>query len=316
MRGPVGRGKKRAERYRQRVHDDIDDGFTWPRTNAVDIENMARDAFTRVDDIHNDAVHNDEQAPIDANVGNGDEQWNEDKLDNLVRESTERVFEDNTQNRLQCNIVLFSLCSLYYVPHIFLNALLTWIAGYLLPTSNWFPRTSYEIKIMLMKLGLKHKQIHCCPDGHVLYEGNNEELEECPKCNEPRYIAGSNQVPQKVVRYFDVFKHLLRMFKCHEIAKHVIWYNTHRSRGQLMRSVCDNDQWKSIDRIFPDFAEVLTNLRLGLVGDGIIPFKNNAIKHSTWILLITIYNLPPWLLTKKFYISLAVLNSRSKVTNC
>jgi len=74
-----------------------------------------------------------------------------------------------------------------------------------------------------------------------------------------------------------------------------------------MRSVADSEQWKTVDRLYPDFAEVLTNLRLGLVGDGIIPFKNNSLKHSTFVLLITIYNLPPWLLTKKFFISLAVL---------
>jgi len=97
------------------------------------------------------------------------------------------------------------------------------------------------------------------------------------------------------------------MFRCPEIAKHMTWYASHKSQGTKMRSVADSDQWRTIDRKFPDFAEVLTNLRLGLVGDGIIPFKNNAIKHSTFVLLITIYNLPPWLLTKKFFISLAVL---------
>lgn len=74
-----------------------------------------------------------------------------------------------------------------------------------------------------------------------------------------------------------------------------------------MRSVADSEQWKAIDRNEPEFATVSTNLRLGLVGDGIIPYKNNAIKHSTWVLLITIYNLPPWLLTKKFFISMALL---------
>ena len=74
-----------------------------------------------------------------------------------------------------------------------------------------------------------------------------------------------------------------------------------------MRLVADSKQWKDIDKKYPDFAFVLTNLRLGLVGDGIVPFKNNALKHSTFVLLITIYNLPPWLLTKKFFISLAIL---------
>lgn len=69
----------------------------------------------------------------------------------------------------------------------------------------------------------------------------------------------------------------------------------------------DSRHWKNIDQVHPEFAAVKTNLRLGLVGDGIIPYKNNAIKHSTWVFLITVYNLPPWLLTKKFFISLAVL---------
>jgi hypothetical protein len=244
---------------------------------------------------------------VDGNGMEDNGQWNEQNLEHLVRESTESVFEGSTQNRLQCCIVLFSLCSLYSVPQTFLDALLTWIAGDLLPTSNCFPRTSYEVKTMLMKLGLKHKQIHCYPDGHVLYEGIHGELQECPVCDEPRYILGSNRVPQRVVRYFDIIKHLQRMFKCPEIAKHMTWYSSHRSRGETMRCVSDSPQWKTIDVLYPEFAQVLTNLRLGLVGDGIIPFKNNAIKHSTWVLLITIYNLPPWLLTKKFFISLAML---------
>jgi len=158
-----------------------------------------------------------------------------------------------------------------------------------------------------MKFGLKHRQVHTCPEGHILYEGENANLQQCPKCDHPRYIPGSSTVPHRVVRYFDVVKHLIRMFRCPQIAKHMNWHTIHKSRDGKMRSVVDSEQWKTIDRLYPDFAEVMSNLRLGLVGDGIIPFKNNAIKHSTWVLLITIYNLPPWLLTKKFFISLAVL---------
>lgn len=179
------------------------------------------------------------------------------------------------------------------MPNTFVDALLKWIAGDLLPTSNCFPRTSYEVKNMLMKLGLEHRQVHCCSSGHVLYEGVNEDLIECPTCREPRYIPGSNQVPQRIVRYFDVIKHLLRMFRCLEVAKHMMWYDSHKSRGTVMMSVADSLQCKNSDHLYPNFANVLTNLRLRLVGDGIIPFKNNAIKHSTWVLSITIYNLPP-----------------------
>ena len=289
------------------VEDDHVGGFTWPRTTVVDIENMARDVFRGVDELFDEAVNHGGVDYMERKNAEAEDQWNEENFAYLVRKSTEKVFGGSSQNRLQCTIVLFSLCSLYSVPNTFMDALFTWIAGDLLPTSNCFPRTSYEVKSMLMRLGLEHRQVHCCPDGHVLFEGVNEELTECPTCRAPHYIPGSNSIPQRVARYFDVIQHLLRMFKCPDIAKYMTWHATHRSRGQTMRSVVDSPQWKAVDERYPDFAEVLTNLRLGLVGDGIIPFKNNAIKHSTWVFLVTIYDLPPWLLTKKFFISLAVL---------
>ena len=192
---------------------------------------------------------------MDADNIEHDGQWNEVNLEYLVRESSERVFEGSSQNRLQCAIVLFSLCTLYSVPHTFVDALLKWIGGDLLPTSNCFPRTFYEMKYMLMKLGLEHRQVHCCASGHVLYEGENEDLSECPTCREPRYIPGSNRVLQRVVRYFDVIKHLLKMFKCLEVAKHMTWYNNHKSRDKKMRSVADSLQWKTIDQLYPELPK-------------------------------------------------------------
>jgi len=157
-----------------------------------------------------------------------------------------------------------------------------------------------------MKWGLQHMQVHCYPEGHILYEGDYEELEECPTCRHPSYIEGSNKVPKRVVRYFDIIKHLQRMFKCPEIAKHMVWHETYKSQGSKMRSVANSEQWEAIVQVYPDFAEVVTNLHVGLEGDGIIPLKNNAIKHSTWVLLITIYNLPLWFLTKKFFLAVLI----------
>lgn len=129
VRGPARRPHRGRERYRRTVRDGEDGGFTWPRRTEVDIDNMARDAFQRIDDIINDAMNGGENSAMDGNNVEGDEQCNEANMQNLVRESTERVFEGSTQNRLQCSIVLFTLCSLYSVPHTFLDALLSWIAG-------------------------------------------------------------------------------------------------------------------------------------------------------------------------------------------
>lgn len=125
MRGPAAPRRRQGERYRRRERVNGEHGFNWPRANVVDLDNMARDAFTRIDEIYNVVVNEGDEAPMDAHNVEVDEQYNEVNFENLVQESTQNVFEGNNQNRLQCSIVLFTLCSLYSVPNTFLDALLT-----------------------------------------------------------------------------------------------------------------------------------------------------------------------------------------------
>lgn len=209
VRGPARYAERHEEMYHHQRRADGEEGFTWPSRTPMDVENMARDAFARVDDIQNDVLNDEGQALLDSSDLEGEEEYNEENLAYLIGESTQPMFEGSTLNRLQCGIVFFSLYSLYSVPQTFMDALMKWIAGDLLPTSNCFPRTTYEVKTMLMKLGLQHRQVHCCPDGHVLYEGENEDLTQCPTCRQPRYVPGSDTVPLRIVRYFDIIKHLL-----------------------------------------------------------------------------------------------------------
>lgn len=88
VRGPSRRSHPERERYRHRRRRDGADKFTWPRRTVVDIENMARNAFTRIDDIHNDAMNDGNQAAMNGNNVEEDNQWNEVYLENLVQEST------------------------------------------------------------------------------------------------------------------------------------------------------------------------------------------------------------------------------------
>jgi hypothetical protein len=61
-----------GERYRRRGHRPNEEGFTWPRRTAVDLESMARDAFARIDEIHNDSGNEDEAAGMEAGMGEVD----------------------------------------------------------------------------------------------------------------------------------------------------------------------------------------------------------------------------------------------------
>ena len=157
VRGPAQPPNEEAEQYRRSEQEDVHEEFTWPETNTVDVENMAQDAFTRIDEIHNHVLNDDGQEDTKGDNRETHEENDDANVEFLLRESRERVFEGSKLNRLQCCIVLYSLCTLYSVPHTFVDALLTWVAGDLLPTSNCFPRTAYELKSVLMKFGLNHR---------------------------------------------------------------------------------------------------------------------------------------------------------------
>ena len=240
IQGPFESPNIDGEQYRNQDAEEGARGFRWPDRPTMDVDGMVRDAFMHFDEIHNDSVNEQQDPSFDMNLEGEVDMHSNVNVESLLRDSTEKIFEGSNLNRLQCCIVLSSLCSLYFVSNTFVDALLTWVAGDVLPTSNCFPRTSYEMKTVLMQWGLKHRQVHTCLEGHLLYEGENEELEECPMCQHPRYISGLNKVPHRVVRYFDVVSHLKRMFRCPEIAKLMTWHSNHKSQdGKItIRHLC------------------------------------------------------------------------------
>ena len=78
-----------------------------------------------------------------------------------------------------------------------------------------------------------------------------------------------------------------------------------------MKSIADSPVWKhvTLEHVDPSFALEPRNLRLGLSLDGVNPFPHSNTTHSTWPVLLLIYNLPPYLVTKKFFIQLSILIS-------
>ncbi|XP_063946024.1 uncharacterized protein LOC108212368 [Daucus carota subsp. sativus] len=76
-----------------------------------------------------------------------------------------------------------------------------------------------------------------------------------------------------------------------------------------LRHPADSKTWKDVDQKWPEFASETRNLRLALSSDGFNPFHGNRTDHSTWPVLLSIYNLPPWLSMKKRYIMFCLLIS-------
>jgi hypothetical protein len=61
-----------------------------------------------------------------------------------------------------------------------------------------------------------------------------------------------------------------------------------------------------------EFDDEARNVRFALSSDGMNPFGDLSSSHSTWPVILTIYNLPPYLCQKRRYILLTMIISRPR----
>ncbi|GJZ69387.1 hypothetical protein Tco_0632937 [Tanacetum coccineum] len=76
--------------------------------------------------------------------------------------------------------------------------------------------------------------------------------------------------------------------------------------GKMQHRV-DGRAWKDFDTKYLDFAAEPRNVRLGLAADGFNPFGNLSQSYSMWPVILTTYNLPPWLCMKESSFMLTLL---------
>ncbi|KAL4554337.1 hypothetical protein LXL04_039558 [Taraxacum kok-saghyz] len=182
---------------------------------------------------------------------------------------------------------------------------------------NELPVSIYQAKKITCSVHLEIERIHTCPNHCILYRNKHANLHECVTCGTSRYLRGKqteynsdvtkNGPPAKLVWYFPIIPRLERLFANPKDAKLVRWHADERKRDGKMRHVADSPQWRNIDHEFEEFGDEIRNIRFRLSADGINPFKNMSSRHSTWPVLLCIYNLPQWLSMKRKYIMMSFL---------
>lgn len=130
---------------------------------------------------------------------------------------------------------------------------------------------------------------------------------KCPECGAARYISERSRRAVKILRHFPLIPRLKRMFRCASLAELNKWHAKREKAGDRVECVPDCKAWKHIDSLYPQFASEERNIRLGLALDGVNPFSNQSLSHSTWPVVLLNYNLPPWLVTKRFFIMLSLI---------
>jgi hypothetical protein len=74
----------------------------------------------------------------------------------------------------------------------------------------------------------------------------------------------------------------------------------------------DGEAWQYFDKSHPKFAKEVWNVRLGLYTDGFLPFSMFGKQYSCWPVIVTPYNLPPWMCMKDPVIFLTIIIQRPK----
>nr|XP_017219141.1 PREDICTED: uncharacterized protein LOC108196387 isoform X2 [Daucus carota subsp. sativus] len=83
-------------------------------------------------------------------------------------------------------------------------------------------------------------------------------------------------------------------------------FNGNKEDG-VMHHCSDSEEWRQFDRAHPLFSSEVRNVRLGLSADGFQPFGSSGKQYSSWPIIVTPYNLPPWMCSKEEYMFLSIL---------
>lgn len=189
-----------------------------------------------------------------------------------------------------------------------------------LPDGNVLPKSIDEAKV-LCPLDMEPIKYHACKNDCIIYRNEHSKLIRCPTCKAPRFKRGNNSrgdnddenapasgTPHKVVWYFPIIPRLKRLYANKKQAKLMLWHANRKNKDDgVIRHVADGRQWKAIDDQFPHFSGDDRNVRLGYSVDGLNPFSNQSSVHSTWPVVVCIYNLPPWVCMKRKYLHMVML---------
>ncbi|XP_021764103.1 uncharacterized protein LOC110728762 [Chenopodium quinoa] len=173
------------------------------------------------------------------------------------------------------------------------------------------PTSFHHAKKMVKDLGLNYKRIDACPNDCMLYgkeRANDKSFHVCKasrwKLNEKQKEEGAlldEGDPAKVLRYFPLKPRLQRLFMCSKTAELMTWDETDRKKDDKLWHPADGQAWKYFNVAHPQFASDFRNVRLGFTTDDFNPFRTMSELYSISPVVLSIYNLPPWLYNKFEY---------------
>jgi hypothetical protein len=90
------------------------------------------------------------------------------------------------------------------------------------------------------------------------------------------------------------------------------WDDEHKVGDDVIAHPVDGTQWEHFNVKHTVLVEDPRNVRFSLSTNGMNPFNERTSDHSTWPVILTMYNIPTWLCQKRKYLLLTILIQDSK----
>ncbi|KAJ9545766.1 hypothetical protein OSB04_025473 [Centaurea solstitialis] len=296
----------------------IDGGFSMDRSDWMYQMPRATDEYLAHVDQFMEAAENNRLKKGESDIWYGIADKDYDKFEQIFIDSEKPLYVGCSKfTKLSAVLKLFNLIANNGWSDKSFTSLLE-ILHEMLPEDNELPVSLYQAKKLMCPMGLEIERIHACPNDCMLYRNADVDLRECRICGTSRYkrknqtednsdVKVKDGPPAKMLWYLPVIPRLKRLFANAKDAKLLRWHAENRKKDGKLRHVADSPQWRNIDNIFEDFGDEIRNIRFGLSSNGINPFGSMSSRHSTWPVLLCIYNLPPWLCMKRKYIMMSLL---------
>ncbi|XP_026459140.1 uncharacterized protein LOC113359775 [Papaver somniferum] len=201
-------------------------------------------------------------------------------------ENAEKPLYEGCPNftKLSAIVQLFKLKSKHGASDMFFNELLPLLKDMLPKEGNLMARSTYQAKKILKSMGSGYTKIHACINNCILYWNEYKDEKVCPTCKAPRWKVDRDgkvyeNVPAKVLWYFDIIPRFQRLFQSKHTAKDLIWHDTTRNKDGVLRHPADSHAWREIDNNFPEIKDDPRNLRLAVSADGVD--VNTGTKHHS-----------------------------------
>jgi hypothetical protein len=105
----------------------------------------------------------------------------------------------------------------------------------------------------------------------------------------------------RVACYFCIIPQLRRWFTTRKEVQLLRWHDKGRKelkKDGKFRHPTDASQLGNINNHFPWFDKDVSSIQFAMSIDGVNPFGNQSSPHSTWPIVLSLYNLPLWLCKK------------------